>query len=105
MTKGSDRNSLPSSFKCDVETDISDVRITLNTDDIRARCVAMLVKELTLGMVADNLVVQVRRLAAQHAHVAPRRLSFAGVWTLVQAILSRPRVGTPEQWAERATDE
>lgn len=87
--------------RLDVETDIRDVKITLKTDDIRARSVAMLVKELTLGTVAYNLVVQVRRLAAQRAHVQPRCLSFAGVWTLVQAILLRPTEGTPEQWAER----
>ena len=87
--------------RLDVETDIRDVKVTLRTDEIRARSVAMLVKELTLGTVAYNLVVQVRRLAARKARVEPRRLSFAGVWALVKAIQLGPTEGTPEQWAER----
>ena len=87
--------------RLDVETDIRDVKITLKTDDVRARSVAMLDKELTLGTVDYNLVVQVRRLAAREAHVEPRRLSFAGVWALVKVVLLGPTDGTPEQWAER----
>lgn len=96
-------DQIAAAYRCrlDVETDIRDVKITLQTDRIRARSVDMLVKELTLGTVAYNLVVQVRRLAAQKAEVAPRRLSFAGVWSLVKVLLLRPTAGTPEQWAER----
>lgn len=89
--------------RSDVETDIRDVKRTLNLTHVRCRSVAMLQKELALGMVAYNLVVQVRRLAAQEARVAPRRLSFAGVWTLVQTLLLTPPTEplTAAQWRAR----
>lgn len=80
----------------DVETDIRDVKLTLKTEEIRAKSVAMVSKELALSMVAYNLVVQIRRLAAQAAGVRPRRLSFAGVWSLVRIILLTPRDGTSQ---------
>lgn len=71
----------------DVETDIRDVKRTLRTDELRGRSVAMVRKELSSSVVAYNLVVQVRRLAAARAGVKPRRLSFAGVWGLVSRVL------------------
>jgi hypothetical protein len=81
----------------DVETDIRDVKRTLRTDELRGRSVAMVRKELSSGVVAYNLVVQVRRLAAARAGVKPRRLSFAGVWTLVKRVLLN---GGPRSWPE-----
>lgn len=89
--------------RLDVETDIRDVKRTLNLTHVRCRSLAMLHKELALAMVAYNLVVQVRRLAAQEVRVAPRRLSFAGVWTLVQALLLTPPTEplTASQWRAR----
>ena len=45
---------------------------------------------------AYNLVIQIRRLAAQQAGVAPRRLSFSGAWSLVKMILLDPVKWTPE---------
>jgi hypothetical protein len=81
----------------DVETDIRDVKRTLRTDELRGRSVAMVRKELSAGVVAYNLVVQVRRLAAARAGVKPRRLSFAGVWTLVNRVLLS---GGPCPWPE-----
>jgi Transposase DDE domain len=71
----------------DVETDIRDVKRTLRTDALRGKSVAMVRKELSSSVVAYNLVVQVRRLAAARAGVKPRRLSFAGVWSLVNRVL------------------
>jgi len=82
----------------DVETDIRDVKVALKTEEVRSKSVAMLSKELALSMVAYNLVVQVRRLAAKKAGVKPRRLSFTGVWTLVRIILLADKEGTTEQW-------
>ena len=64
----------------DVEHDIRDVKVTLNTERIRARSVEMVKKELLTSIVAYNLVVQFRRQAAALANVLPRRLSFTEVW-------------------------
>ena len=63
----------------DVEHDIRDVKVTLDTENIRAKSVEMFKKELLTSMVAYNLVVQFRRQAAELADVPPRRLSFTGV--------------------------
>lgn len=85
----------------DVEHDIRDVKVTLDTENIRARSVEMVRKELLLSMVAYNLVVQFRRQAAAVAGVAPRRLSFTGVWNTFESfLLHQPPCGAAE-WRER----
>jgi hypothetical protein len=62
----------------------------------------MVQKELVLGVLGYNLVNQVRRLAAARARVEPRRLSFAGTWSLVRGLLGALSGGLPEgQWSER----
>ena len=48
----------------DVEHDIRDVKVTLNTEGLRAKSVSMVKKELLTSIVAYNLVVQFRRQAA-----------------------------------------
>src|SRR5690606_8309417 len=48
----------------DVEHDIRDVKVTLETENIRAKSVAMVKKELLTSIVAYNLVIQFRRQAA-----------------------------------------
>jgi hypothetical protein len=73
--------------RTEVETDIRDLKQTLAMDRITAKGSSMVEKELVLGVLAFNLVNQVRRLAAHEAQVEPRRLSFAGVWSLVRAWL------------------
>ena len=87
----------------DVEHDIRDVKVTLklNTENIRAKSVEMVKKELLTSLVAYNLVVQFRRQAAKLAHVAPRRLSFTGVWnTFDSFLLTQPPCSAPE-WTAR----
>lgn len=75
----------------DVEHDIRDVKVTLNIERLRAQSVSMVKKELWTSIVAYNLVVQFRRQAAALAGVAPRRLSFTGVWnTFHSFLLSQP---------------
>ena len=64
----------------DVEHDIRDLKVALDTENIRAQSVAMVRKELLTSIVAYNLVVQFRRQAATLAGVLPRRLSFTRVW-------------------------
>ena len=71
----------------DIETDIRDVKVTLHTEELRAKSVDMLKKELAASIIAYNLVQQVRRLAAKLVSVQPRRLSFTGTWTAVRVCL------------------
>jgi len=87
--------------RLNVESDIRDVKVALTMEDLRGHSVAMIAKELAMGMVAYNLVVQVRRLAAQRIHVEPRRLSFTGVWHLVKAILLSPDDGTLDDYESK----
>lgn len=80
-----------------VETDIRDVKVALKMSELRGQSAEMLSKELALGMVAYNLVVQIRRLAAAQGKIHPRRLSFTGSWTLVRSLILRPRTESLEQ--------
>lgn len=85
----------------DVEHDIRDVKVTLNTENIRAKSVEMVKKELLTSLVAYNLVVQFRRQAAKLADVAPRRLSFTGVWNTFESfLLTKPSCHASE-WTSR----
>ena len=68
------------SRRYDVEFDIRDLKVTMDAENILARSVAMVKKELLTSVVAFNLIAQFRRQAAQLAGVEPRRLSFKGVW-------------------------
>lgn len=68
----------------DVEFDIRDVKVTMETENIRAKSVDMVKKELLGSVIAYNLVTQLRKQAAKLSGVEPRRLSFRGVWTTFQ---------------------
>jgi hypothetical protein len=81
-----------------VETDIRNVKVVLRMDELRGQSPAMIRKELALGTVAYNLVVQIRRLAAHQAGLPPRRLSFTGSWNLVKIILLQPADWTAEEY-------
>jgi len=85
----------------DVEFDIRDVKVTLDTENIRAKSVEMFKKELYTSIVAYNLVAQFRRQAAQLSRVQPRRLSFKGVWTTLKERLLLQPACTMEVWLER----
>jgi hypothetical protein len=86
--------------RVDVETDIRNVKIVLDMDKLRAKSEEMLRKELATSIIAYNLVVQVRRLAAQMAGVPPRRLSFTGTWTAVRVVLLDGNAQTAEEWTK-----
>lgn len=73
--------------RVNVEVDIRNVKVVLNTEGIAARSVNMFVKELLMSMVAYNLVTQFRRQAAKMADVEPRRLSFKRTWTTFKTFL------------------
>jgi len=82
--------------RADVETDIRDLKGTLELDELRGRCELMVVKELWAGLLAYNLTTQVRRLAASRVAVEPRRLSFAGTWSLLCAFVPGLHPGLSE---------
>ena len=85
----------------DVEHDIRDVKVTLKTENIRAKSVEMVQKELLTSVVAYNLVVQFRRQAAKLANVAPRRLSFTGVWNTFESFLLTKPPCPASEWQSR----
>lgn len=82
----------------DVEFDIRDVKVTMDTENMRAKSVDTVMKELMGSIVAYNLVAQLRREAAKLAKVEPRRLSFSGVWISFNDHLLRRECHTFEQW-------
>jgi Transposase DDE domain len=87
--------------RAEVETDIRDLKHTLALDRLTAKSAGMVEKELVVGVLAFNLVNQVRRLAAREAGVAPRRLSFAGVWSVVRAWLGAWVAGASHDACQR----
>lgn len=82
----------------EVETDIRSWKTTLGCDSLRGQSVEMVLKEVAMAALAYNLVIEVRRLAAERASIPPQRISFAGVWTLVTITLFQPRDRTAAQW-------
>lgn len=85
-------------LRSDVETDIRNIKVVLRMDELRGQSPAMIHKEVALGTVAYNLVIQIRRLAAKQAGLKPRRLSFSGSWSLVKVILLQPADWTAEEY-------
>ena len=71
-------------FRVEVEFDIRNLKVTMDTENIRAKKVDTFKKELYTSVVAYNLVGQFRRQAAQINNVAPRRMSFKKTWTTFQ---------------------
>ncbi len=88
----------------EVEIDIRNVKVVLDTESIRARSVDMFRKELLTSMVAYNLVVQFRRQAARLAKLPVKRLSFTGVWTTFRQFLLNHHCTKPAEWRERFDD-
>jgi Transposase DDE domain len=85
-------------LRFNVETDIRNVKVVLRMDELRGQSRTMIRKELALGTVAYNLVIQIRRLAAKQAGLEPRRLSFTGSWNLVKIILLQPADWTAQEY-------
>ena len=73
----------------DVEHDIRDLKVSLGIERIRDKSDDLVQKERLRSIVAYNLVVELRHVAAKLAKFEPRRLSFTGVWTTMQAYLLR----------------
>lgn len=82
----------------DVEFDIRDLKVTMDTENLRAKSVDTVMKELMASVVAYNLVAQLRRQAAKLARVEPRRLSFSGVWLTFKHQLLYKEYSSYEEW-------
>ena len=84
----------------EIEADIRHLKQTLQADALRGQSPEMVLKELAMTAVAYNLVVQVRRLAAERAKVAPKRIRFSAVRDLVRILLFDPKQRTAAEWVE-----
>lgn len=71
----------------DVEIDIRNLKVVLNTEQILARSVDTFHKELLASMVSYNLVTQFRCQAAELIREPPRRMSFKRTWTTFNQFL------------------
>lgn len=75
-------------LRWNVETDLRSIKQTVHLQELSARSTALLEKELLLAFAAYNLVRAVICLAAEKAQVAPRRISFTNVYTLLETFAS-----------------
>jgi hypothetical protein len=73
----------------EVETDLRSLKVTLALDRVSGRSADMVGKEVAIGVLAYNLVNQVRRVVAGRAGVSPRRLGFTGIWCVVRELLGQ----------------
>jgi hypothetical protein len=87
--------------RVDVEIDIRNVKVVMNTEQMRVRSVAMFHKELSMSMVAYNLVTQFRRQAAELAKRLPRQMSFKRTWTTVRIFLLGAMYTDPVSWRDK----
>jgi hypothetical protein len=85
----------------DIESDIRDVKQTLQMHAFSGRGVEMVEKEMLLGVVAYNLTLQVRRLAGERAGVPARELSFSRTSGLLKAFARGMIGGSRAQWEAR----
>jgi hypothetical protein len=83
-----------------VEFDIRDFKVTMDTENIRAKSVDTMMKELLASSIAYNLVMLFRRQAAESIRVMPRELSFQGVWTTFQYQLLYKDLGSYQEWEQ-----
>jgi hypothetical protein len=85
----------------DVEIDIRNLKVILNTEDIRARSVDTFFKELLASIVSYNLVTQFRCQAAELIQQPPRRMSFKRTWTTFNQFLLSAMFTDAAQWSEK----
>jgi putative transposase len=82
-----------------VETDLRAIKQTVRLQQLSSRSPEMLEKDLLLALATYNLVRAPICLAAEKAAVAPRRISFSNVYTLVETFLPDILTArTPQQW-------
>ena len=91
------------SHRYKIEFDIRDLKVTMDTENIRARSLDMVMKELLASTIAFNLTMQFRRQAAKLAQVEPRRLSFKSCWVIFQDHLLLGEEENYSGWQARFT--
>lgn len=84
-----DSETLADRYRCryDVETDIKEIKVVLDTENIRAKSKEMVLKELYTSLIAYNLLVQFRRQAASLSGLPARRLSFTAILNTYNSFL------------------
>jgi hypothetical protein len=87
--------------RVDVEVDIRNLKVVLDSEHIRARSVDTFHKELLGSVVSYNLVTQFRRQAAQLNEVPPRRMSFKRTWTTYRQFLLPQMYTEAASWREQ----
>ena len=87
--------------RVDVEIDIRNLKVVLDTENIRARSVDMFFKELLASVVSYNLVTQFRCQAAELINEPPRRMSFKRTWTTFSTFLLSAMFTDPAQWRQK----
>ncbi len=86
-------------LRWNVETDLRSIKQTVRLQQLSSRSADLWGKELFLALAAYNLVRAVLCLAAEKAQVAPRRVNFTNVYTLVETFLPDLNAArTPRQW-------
>ncbi len=91
------------SRRYDVEFDIRDIKVTMDAENILARNVSMVMKELMTSIVAYNLIAQFRRQAAKLVGIEPRKLSFTGVSTSFRDRLLLQKPQSLSEWEDLYT--
>jgi hypothetical protein len=87
-------------WRGNIETDIREWKKALLMDVLRGQSEEMIRKELAMGVIAFNLVTQVRHIAAQRGKIPARRISFTGAWSLVVFQLLKRGEQTSDQWQQ-----
>ena len=97
--------SLASLFerRYNVEIDIRNLKVVLDTENIRAKSVDTFMKELLTSVVAYNLTSQFRAEAARVNKLPTRRMSFKRTWTTFQTFLLRHLHSDAANWREAFT--
>jgi Transposase DDE domain len=85
----------------EIEVDIRNIKVVIDTEEIRAQSKEMFLKEFAMSMVAYNLTTQLRREAAIIGKCEPRELSFTGVWSVYRHMLQGIEVSDSSQWTKR----
>ena len=88
-------------IEIDIEIDIRNLKVVLNTEHLAARSVDLFHKELLTSLVAYNLVTQFRRQAAALIREPPRRLSFKRTWTTFRIFLWTKPPTTASRWRDQ----
>ncbi len=82
----------------DCEFDIRDFKVTMDTENMRARSYDTIMKELYGSVIAYNLVLQFRRDAAKRCGLQARRLSFSDTWLDFRHDLLDKNAKSLEHW-------